>query len=142
MTLVATLALKPDAHALNQAMNWFEHVANDHGWPPHTAFALRLCMDEALTNTLMHGFAQGVDDSSVIELRISTDYPLIMLEILDNGTPFDPTSVVPAEPAAKLADAVPGGHGTRIMRHYLEDIQYAYTDGRNHLLLTARQAGG
>lgn len=141
MTLIATLMLKPSASTLPSARAWFERMAREQRWLPHTAFAMLLSMDEALTNILIHGYAQGIDTNSMIELSIHMDHPLITLEIIDNGTPFDPTSSTPADLADKLENTVLGGHGIRLMRHYLDEIVYTFADGRNHLRLTARQTG-
>ena len=61
----------------------------------------------------------------------------MFLIVMDNGVPFDPTARQPRELDASLDDARIGGHGLRLMRHYLRDIRYERTDGWNRLTLVA-----
>lgn len=139
MSDIAPLQLKPGDGALNLAQDWLKRAAMQQHWPARTAFSLQIAMDEALTNILSHGFAHGVCDTSSITLTLSSLGTLITLEIADNGVPFDPTQHMPEEPALSLDDAMPGGHGLRIMRHYLHDMHYAFNDGHNRLRLTVAQ---
>ena len=52
---------------------------------------------------------------------------------------FDPTQGQPSALAASLDEARVGGHGLRLMQHYLEDIDYRRVNEQNHLRLTATQ---
>lgn len=138
MPRIATLKLTSDTHVVTQAQAWLEQAATDHQWPSRTVFALQLSMDEALTNILMHGFAPGLPRDACIVLHLSSDAAFVTLEIIDNGPAFDPTQKTPDQQAASLDDAIPGGHGLRLMRHYLHDIRHTFIDGHNHLRLIAR----
>lgn len=135
MPVIASIALKPNDRALGQAHDWLQQASIEHHWPVRTTFALKLCMDEALTNSVQYGFTAGVDKASKITLILSLNDPFIILEIIDNGIPFDPTQKEPNDLAMTLEDATPGGHGIRLMRHYLHDIRYTFTDGQNRLSL-------
>lgn len=138
MQKLASLSLAPGPDTVARALAWLEKVGEKEQWSPHMAFKLSLCVDEALTNILMHGF-QSRDDSSPpnIALVIHACDKLLAVDIVDNGLPFDPTQRTSPELASSLDEAIPGGHGLRLMRHYLQDIQYRRDDGRNHLRLTA-----
>ncbi len=143
MSTLATLSLTPGPQAVPQALAWLESVADQQQWAPRTAFKLSLCLDEALTNIVMHGFRN--DDSAKeanIDLSVQIEGPLLALEIIDNGTAFDPTQTPSPELADSLDDAHIGGHGLRLMRHYLQDIQYQRDDGKNRLRLMATSDPG
>lgn len=139
MPSIASLNLKPGDGALSLAQDWLNRAAAQQHWPDRTTFALQISMDEALTNILSHGFEHGITDASTIRLRLTTMGTLITLEIIDNGIPFDPTQTTLDELALSLDDTMPGGHGLRLMRHYLHDMDYAFIDGHNHLRLTVAQ---
>lgn len=136
MSCITSLKLTPGDGALNLAQNWLNQTAAQHHWSARTTFALQISMDEALTNILSHGFENGISDASMIRLTVTSMDTLITLEIVDNGIPFDPTEIVPDELVSSLEDTVPGGHGLRLMRHYLHDMHYAFIDGHNHLKLS------
>lgn len=139
MPLLASLSLTPAPDAVPQALAWLEAVAQQQQWSSRTAFKLGLCLDEALSNIVMYGFKaqRNPAEDPLIELSILSDGYLFSLEIIDNGAAFDPVQNESRELAESLDEADIGGHGLRLMRHYLHDIEYHHANGRNHLRLTA-----
>lgn len=138
------------AQGLASALAWLEGLAERDAWPARTLFALTLCADEALTNVLAHAVpAPGVATPGVatrghhpLQLRLEctrTDVGLA-LRIEDTGPAFDPTAQTSPELATSLDDARVGGHGLRLMRHYLHSLDYQRVNGRNVLLLVAAWA--
>ena len=143
--------LQPEASSqgLASALAWLEALAERDGWPARTLFALTLCTDEALTNVLSHAVdaVGGVDalepaSPAALQLRLEcrrTDGG-VALRLEDNGAAFDPTAQPSPALAASLDEASVGGHGLRLMRHYLQSMEYQRVDGRNVLLLVAAWA--
>lgn len=130
------ITLYPDLQALAKAHQWLTHTMADKPWPQRQRFALQLSLDEALNNIVRHGFGAHSPLEPVIHLALTVAPPLVHLDIRDNGIPFDPTRHVPDKPATQLDDAAPGGHGVRLMQHYLHDFSYHYAEGYNNLRLT------
>ncbi len=120
-----------------------------HGWRPWPSatagqrarcFALTLCADEALTNVV--SYAQAPPGQPQLGLRLEcgrTPYG-VALRMEDDGAAFDPTAQEPPELAPSLDDALVGGHGLRLMRHYLHTLHYQRQGERNVLLLGAAWA--
>jgi serine/threonine-protein kinase RsbW len=59
----------------------------------------------------------------------------VALCIEDDGVPFDPTAQESPALATSLDEAHVGGHGLRLMRHYLHRMLYRRAPDRNVLLL-------
>ncbi|MBV6274066.1 ATP-binding protein [Alcaligenaceae bacterium CGII-47] len=139
MQTFASMRLAPGADTVTEAMAWLALAAQQQDWSAGLAFKLGLCLDEALTNVLAHGFKDLPQngESPVINLALSVEDGRIVIDIFDNGIPFDPTQKTPKPPAKNLDDTEIGGHGLRLMHHYLENIQYRRADQRNHLRLIA-----
>ena len=138
MPTPASLSFAPDPAGLAQALDWLEALAEQQQWPTRTGLKLKLCMDEALTNIIMYGFQNRQSlDTPCVELRVQQDAHTILLDITDNGSPFDPTQQQTPPLAASLDEASIGGHGLRLMRHYLQEILYHRTAQHNHLRLVA-----
>lgn len=151
MHTLASLRLHPGPTTVQSAIEWFEGLAAAQPWPPRVVFALTLCLDEALTNIVSYGFhdheplpagpeanphplSHGVsDEGPFIDLELRADDHSISLVLTDNSVPFDPTAIVPGELAASLDEAMPGGHGVRLMRHYLQELHYKRTGSLNRL---------
>lgn len=131
-----TLELSPDAQAVPRAVQWLESIADREGWPPKSAFALTLCLDEALTNVVSYAFDPPPEASPAVALSCRRDGTRIHLDLRDNGRPYDPTSAQSPPLAASLDEANIGGHGVRLMRHYLQDLAYRRENGWNCLTMT------
>lgn len=132
-----TLSLRPDAQAVPTALQWLEAIADREGWPPRTAFGLTLCVDEALTNAVSYAFdPPPADAEPAIALSCRQDGERIVIELRDNGQPYDPTAGDPPPLAACLDEAEIGGHGVRLMLHYLHTLAYRREDGWNCLTMT------
>ncbi|MFY3180338.1 ATP-binding protein [Achromobacter xylosoxidans] len=96
-------------------------------------------MDEALTNIVSDAFDDPLlaRDPVRVNLACRQVDEWASLEITDNGRPHDPTKTPPASLAATLDDAAIGGHGVRLMQHYLRST----CDGdRNRLTRVMRAA--
>nr|MBF0681797.1 ATP-binding protein [Pseudomonas sp.] len=134
-----TLDLIPDLSAVTQAVQWLERLGDRYGWPSRLQFTLTLSVDEALANIISHAFAKGgtSNASPYVSLRHRVDAHGVHIEIRDNGMAFDPTNISPASCPTSVETASIGGHGIRLMRHYLKALSYARQDDENRLTLTA-----
>ncbi|AEC21902.1 putative anti-sigma factor [Pusillimonas sp. T7-7] len=138
MQTIASLSLVPDADAATRALAWLESLAEQQQWPLRTAHKLGLCLDEALTNVMLYGFEGRENDSNKhIQVAVMQEGQKVLIDLIDNGLPFDPTQKKVAPLADTLDEANIGGHGLRLMRHYLQDIQYSRTEQHNYLRMVA-----
>lgn len=136
-TLVSTLDVGARIEDITEATGWLGAVAEAEGWPDATRFALELSLEEALTNVVSYAFR---DTEAPPRIRIECyHFPggRVGVRLIDNGIPFDPTTI--AEPVVpdSIEDAKIGGHGVQLMRHFLETLAYAREGGENHLTLVA-----
>lgn len=139
----STLALPAGPGLLGQALSWLDTIATDGAWDAHSRHVLLLILDEVLSNALRHAFpAQPADaPPPAIELACRYDSHHIRLDIADNGIAFDPTAAELPDLPTDVASARIGGHGIRLMRHYLDRIDYRRDHDWNRLALTlARRA--
>jgi len=131
------LDLRADIGDIASAMAWLEIIGERDQWPPRLSFSLALGLDEALTNIVTYAFVDHPVVEPGIQLRVKSDGRQVSVQIVDNGVAFDPTKFPPAELATSLDDAEIGGHGMRLMLHYLDKIDYARIADRNQLTLLA-----
>ncbi len=131
------LQIKPHLDEIGVALTWIRELGVQCRWPERTVFGLALSADEALTNIVNYAFEVTEIDSASIRLVCFESGQGIVLRIEDQGKSFDPTLAVSLAEAESLDDAVVGGHGLRLMRHYLKSLEYARENGRNVLTLVA-----
>ena len=131
------LCPEPSPAGLSSALAWLEGLAQRDGWPARTLFALTLCADEALTNLISYASAPAGGAPLQLRLECTRSCSGVRLSIEDNGAVFDPTAQASPALAASLDDARVGGHGLRLMRHYLRALHYQRQNDCNVLLLEA-----
>jgi serine/threonine-protein kinase RsbW len=100
-------------------------------------FAVRLCAEEALTNIISYAFADGSEHQ--IDVRVQVTPGEILLEILDDGRPFDPLKVPSPPMPGSVADLAVGGRGIHLMRSFSDRLQYERIHGQNRLTISVRR---
>ncbi|QTL04514.1 ATP-binding protein [Aquabacter sp. L1I39] len=132
-----TLPITADVDEIPRVSEWLDTLSERDELPPGLLFGVQLSIEEALANVINHGFPGG-RQRAVIRLEYQKlDDHRFQVRIVDNGVAFDPTAVVSPDMAESVEDAKIGGHGVRLMRHFLEAIRYERKGDENHLLLVA-----
>lgn len=118
---------------LRRLSTWIEDAAHRMNFTTDLAFALQLCVEEAVANIMMYGGAQGRTPIT-IELRTTKDCLTAIIE--DGMASFDPTQVTPRIPPVSLEESQIGGLGIHLIRHYSSEMHYERLGDRNRLTLT------
>ena len=64
-----------------------------------------------------------------------------MTELSDDARPFDPLNAPPPDLNSAIEDRRIGGLGVHLVKTLMDDVGYAYRDGRNHITLRKKIAG-
>lgn len=132
-----TLSIRATVAEIEDALDWLRRLARERQWPKTAELALILSADEALTNIATHATEEMKSGLSKVELScMQQAADSVTLRIEDDGEAFDPTQIEPGPTADSLDDAVIGGHGLRLMQHYLDSLEYVREDGRNVLVMS------
>jgi anti-sigma regulatory factor (Ser/Thr protein kinase) len=124
------LTLSHERPELARLSAWLDEQEAALGMPDRVAYAVRLCLEEAVTNLIDHAPA-----ASDIAVDLGWQGAVMVAAIEDCGPPFDPrTAPVPARPKT-LDDAMPGGLGLVLLRSFASDIDYRTAAGCNRLTL-------
>jgi anti-sigma regulatory factor (Ser/Thr protein kinase) len=101
--------------------------------PAGNAFKLNVAIEELLTNTISYGY----DDTGRHELGvdIKRERDMIIVDLSDDARPFDPLNAPPPDLESAIEDRRIGGLGVHLVKTLMDDVAYAYRDGRNHITL-------
>lgn len=132
------LILRSSLDELQRLTAWVEHIASEAALTAEQAFALQLCLEEAVANIVMYG---GAAVDAPIAVEVSQAGGDLTVAIEDSARPFDPTQVPPREKPASLDQARVGALGVHLIRHYSSQMRYERRNGRNCLMLTFNRAG-
>jgi len=107
--------------------------AEQNDFSPDVVMRIKLSIEEALVNILNYAYPE-CDGEVEICYRKENDTKLI-LEILDNGIPFDPLSLPKPDINTDLSDRQVGGLGVFFIREMAEDVLYRREGDTNILTL-------
>jgi len=132
--------LEVSAHTRNLALvREFLHAAiKRSALPPADINKVVLAVDEAVANTIQHGY-EGRDPGSV-EILIDADADKFAVRVRDSGVSFDTAKGSEAKAELDLQKHIASGNkrglGLFIMRKVMDEVSYSSREGeRNELLL-------
>lgn len=131
-----TLRIENRLSEVERATEIVEAYCAEQGIAPAIAYRVQLAIEEILTNAIKYGFDDGKPHAAEFSLR--RDGEELVLEISDDGKPFDPTQAPPPKLNAALEERRIGGLGVYLVRTMMDEIAYRRSDGRNHLVMRKR----
>jgi serine/threonine-protein kinase RsbW len=130
------LVVSNDLPELARVADWIDVWARSRALPAGVIERLHLCAAEAVTNIIMHAYADSASHS--ISLALRSVAGAAVLEIEDDGRAFDPGERPAPPPIRDIENAPVGGWGIAIMRRFSDEMHYRRTGGHNRLTLVFR----
>jgi serine/threonine-protein kinase RsbW len=98
---------------------------------PPTCYDLKLAVEEACSNVIIHGYAGMNPGSIMLALEISDEQ--VDVTITDFGHPFEPYEPKPPDLEASLQHGLSGGFGLFLIYQLMDRIDYETAEDGNHL---------
>lgn len=90
------------------------------GYCQEASFAIKLALEEAMTNAVKHGNSQ--DSSKSITVRYAVDAQRAIIIVRDEGGGFEPDTI--PDPTKPDRLVLPSGRGIMLMRAYMDEVRY------------------
>ncbi len=97
-----------------------------------TILELNLILDELVSNIVEHGDPEQESD---IDIRLIKKDAVIMLVVIDDGPPFDPTITPTVDITLPLEERKCGGLGIHLIRKFSDNCKYKRVKNQNVLTL-------
>ena len=91
-----------------------------YGYNEMNTFAVKLALEEGLTNAIRHG--NGADPGKNVEIVYEVNQRRTTITITDQGGGFDPDGV--PDPTADENLEKPCGRGLMLMRAYMDEVRH------------------
>lgn len=142
------LTLKSQLEDLTLVWPWVEALGRRHSIPADTQFAIQLCLEEALSNIIRHGYQGQPNQSITIACTVecapagveNEDAGELVFTVEDHAPPFDPLAPLTPAPAPTCAvnsqELLPGGQGIPLMRKFSSRLAWQQLPNGNRLTLT------
>ena len=112
-----------------------EHALKRNHFDEQSVFAVRLALEEALTNAVKHG--NSCDPCKNVTIRYAVDSEKAVIIVRDEGCGFSPEMV--PDPTSPDRLPVPSGRGVMLMKAYMDEVEYR-DDGREVRFMKRREA--
>lgn len=122
---------------LNDIREFLDQAVRSLGGSSDDAGDLVLAVNEAVTNSLLHGYG---GQPGPIGVCVEVEEGDLFVVLSDNAPPFDPTRVPPPDIYLPLEDRPLGGLGIHMMRQLTDELIYRRVDDANELVFVKRGA--
>ncbi len=122
---------------LDAANAFVEQCADRFGLDAKKRFGLLLVLEEAFVNICNHAYPQGEGDA---EITCRHDGAVFVLEIADQGPPFDVLSLPDPDLTLDIMEREIGGLGVHFIRTLSDRVSYCRESGRNILRMEFRSS--
>ncbi|MCL4807378.1 MAG: ATP-binding protein [Thermoanaerobaculia bacterium] len=124
---------------LGRATEAFEAFSASHGVSDPVRRSIQVVLDELLSNTIRCGAGGGRDLTISLTFRLDAD--ALRVEILDDGTPFDPLERASPDTTLPLEKRPVGGLGVMLVKNLVDEISWEDDAGRNRVRIRKRLDG-
>jgi len=116
---------------INQAL---EILAEKWSLDPKIVFEFNLVLEEMITNIIFYAYKDKREHE--IEICLSNHGKRIIIELIDDGIPFDPIKAeLPVDVDKPLEDRKIGGLGIHLVKKLMDKVSYSREDDKNILTL-------
>jgi anti-sigma regulatory factor (Ser/Thr protein kinase) len=111
---------------------WIESLAATHGIAESVKFAIHLCLEEAVSNCIRHGYSN--QEGQFVTVRCSSPRPgCFVFTVEDDAPRFNPLELAALPTIDQQQEGQIGGQGIRLMRGFSDTLEYEAKPGGNRL---------
>lgn len=93
-----------------------------------------LCVDELITNIIAHAYSDQEEHAVLLECTVAPTF--LVLELRDDGVPFDPTTQTRAVVHGDIDERAIGGLGIHLVMSLMDKVEYEREGDYNVLRAT------
>jgi serine/threonine-protein kinase RsbW len=98
-------------------------------------YAVQSSVDEACTNVIQHAYSNKSEGRIVIRCMLSNTSNQFVVNIIDWGKSFDPSTVPKPDTQSYLTERREGGLGIFLMRKFMDSVKYTSHENVNKLIM-------
>ena len=107
--------------------------AAGHQLMPSVLYDLNLALEEAVTNTISHGYSDHREHEILVRIRVESGE--VIAELKDDARAFNPLTAPEADVTTPLDEKTAGGLGIHLMRKLMDGIEYQRVEDGNLLIM-------
>lgn len=116
----------PEIERINGQLDGF---AEKHNIPSDIVQKFKIAIDDLVTNIISHGLKDGDDQS--IGVRFKGSEEQMVVEIIDEGMPFDIFETAKPDTTLSIEDREIGGLGILLVNELMDEVAYKRRNNTN-----------
>jgi serine/threonine-protein kinase RsbW len=129
----AAIVLPNQLTELERVAHEVEAFGEAHGIAAKLIFNVNVALDEILTNVISYGYPEGGEH--VITVRLALKAAELVIEVEDDGRPFNPLTVTPPDLKESPEERPIGGLGLHLVRKMMDRLEYRREQDKNLLVM-------
>jgi serine/threonine-protein kinase RsbW len=128
----SSLTLLNNLSEISRLPGWIGEIAARYSISKETEFAINVCLEEAVSNVMRHGYGEG--EAGEVAVRfMQPERNSLEFIVEDTARPFNPLTA----PAPSMQPPMGvGGQGVHFLRHFTKSLEYRMTPNGNRLGMT------
>ena len=125
--------LKSELSELKTLCRHLEDCGNIMDLSEKCLFEINLGLDELFTNIISYGYEDDLEHQ--IKISLAKDQETLVVEVEDDGKPFNPLESARPDVSQDLDSINIGGLGIHLIKKMMDDIKYQRIKDKNKLIL-------
>jgi sigma-B regulation protein RsbU (phosphoserine phosphatase) len=138
-TTVSEHKLKADLKEMDRLAEILDQWAEEADIDPSLKATFNICLDEVITNVISYGFDDSKEDTEIL-LRLAIDGDFLEATVIDEGLQFNPLERAAPDTSLDLDEREIGGLGIHLVKEMMDEVDYIFEDGKNHLRMRKQVA--
>ena len=127
-----TVPAKPEQ--LDEVVEFVNGELAAYDCPMRVQLQIELAIEEIFVNISSYAY-HPVDGEAEVRCEVLQDPLRVIIQFLDGGKPYDPLAREDADTSEEALEAREGGLGILLVKKTMDDVQYAYENGKNILTI-------
>lgn len=102
--------------------------------PMKAQMQIDIAIDELFGNIAHYAYDPATGPATV-RVEVERDPLAVVITFIDNGKPYDPLAAADPDTTLSAEAREIGGLGVFLVKKTMDDVQYAYRDGKNILII-------
>ena len=128
------LTVEANRENLLQVQSFIDEELEAADCPMATQIAIDVAVEELFVNVASYAYGDK-KGKATIRVSIHEDPTSAEITLIDSGMPYDPLAKPDPDVTLAAKDRKKGGLGIFMVKSSMDDVKYAYKDGKNVLTL-------
>lgn len=120
---------------LPRVIDFIGETLDETGCGHKARFQIETAAEEVFVNIASYAYDPDVGPAT-IRIETAKDPLTVIMSFIDHGKPYDPLAKPDVKLDRPMKERKKGGMGIFMVKKTMDDVRYAYRDGRNILTLS------